>query len=99
MRGARGRAAARAAIPDRFLKKIGGVVKCFWRIPAELWPVVPTTVPFEPIDGSQGKSALPILARENGNRAMFDPDSPLDLDQLRARGVSPKVPQGITAWR
>src|SRR6516162_4255612 len=24
-------------------------------------------------------------ARENGNRAMFDPDSPLDLDQLRAR--------------
>ena len=82
--GARGRNAARA-IPDRFLKKIGGVVKCFCRIPAELWPVVQITVPFEQIDGSQGRSALPILARENGNRAMFDPDSPLDLDQLRAR--------------
>ena len=50
-----------------------------------LLPVVQITVPFEQSDGCQGKSALPILARENGNRAMFDPDSPLDLDQLRAR--------------
>jgi hypothetical protein len=46
--------------------------------------VVQITVPFEQIDGRQGKSALPFLARENGNRAMFDPDRPLDLDQLRA---------------
>jgi hypothetical protein len=49
--GRPGAAPRRGRFQIGFSKKIGGVVKCFWRIPAELLPVVQITVPFEQSDG------------------------------------------------